>query len=387
MRGSIQKKGNTYYAVIATNGKRKWFKGGLKKEAQVILTDKLKEIDSGTYKEIPKTTFNEFSNLWLNSYAEPSVKPSTLSGYTDTITRLLKPVFGQTYLTEITTGSLQKYVADRLKNVSGKTVCNEVMVIKLMFKHAYRWGYLKHNPAEYVERPRTTKPEIDILSPEAIEKLLSSSNGHYGIALITAIYTGMRAGELWGLQWGDIDWFSKQIHVRRSLWKRQFQTPKSKCSLRRIDMTDKLVRELKQWKLACPNNEHDVVFPSPEGKLSQHDNVVKRYFNQALRKAGLRQVSFHSLRHSNASMRIQAGQNIKYIQSQMGHASINITLDIYGHLFDDKNFNRLQAELLESSFKNDLPVRNPLENSPFFTKKGLTENRKSLILFGSGDRI
>jgi integrase len=272
---------------------------------------------------------------------------------------------------------LQGYVAERLKKVSGKTVCNEIVVIKLMFKHAFRWGYLKTNPAEYVERPRIIKPEIEILNPDEVEKLLSTANDNYRVALLTDVNTGMRAGELWGLQWGDIDWNSKQIHVRLSLWKGQFQTPKSKCSIRKIDMTDWLIKELKKWKLACPNNEHDVVFPSPEDKLSQHDNVVKRYLNQALRKAGLRQVSFHSLRHTNASMRILAGQNIKYIQSQMGHASINITLDIYGHLFNDTNFNRLQAELLESSFKNELPIRNPLENPAKITKKGLTEDRKS----------
>lgn len=76
-----------------------------------------------------------------------------------------------------------------------------------------------------------------------------------------------------------------------------------------------LTIELKRWKLACPISAYDLVFPSPEGKLSQHDNVVKRYFNPPLREAGLRKVSFHSLRHTNASMRIQAGQNIKYIQS------------------------------------------------------------------------
>ena len=77
---------------------------------------------------------------------------------------------------------------------------------------------------------------------------------------------------------------------------------------------------------------------------------------KALRTAGLRKVSFHSLRHSNASIRIQAGQNIKYIQSQMGHASINITLDVYGHLFNDVNFNRQQVELLEASL-NPLEIR------------------------------
>lgn len=358
MRGSIQRKGKTYYAVIALNGKRKWFRGLTKKDAQRILTEKLNEIDNKTYKEIPKISFNEFSELWLRDYAEISVKPSTLSGYRDIIKRLLKIAFGNYNLSDITTGNLQTFIADRKKTVSAKTVCNEIVVLKEMFKHAYRWGYLKNNSAEYVERPKITKPEIEILTPEEVEKFLSKTDNHYGVAFLTDVLTGLRAGELWGLKWIDIDWNSKQIHVRRSLWKGQFQKPKSKSSIRKVDIPDSLIQELKRWKLACPVSEYDVVFPSPEGKLSQHDNVVKRYLNRALRQAGLRQVSFHSIRHSNASMRIASGQNIKYIQSQLGHASINITLDIYGHLFNDANFNRHQVGLLEESFKS---VRNPLE--------------------------
>lgn len=385
MRGSIQKKGKIFYAVIALNGKRKWFKGGsTKKDAQRIINEKLPEIESGTYRELTKAKFKEFSEIWLKSYVEPSVKPSTLAGYQDIIKRLLMPLFENYYLTDIMTGHLQSYVADRIKTVSPKTVCNEIVVIKEMFKHALRWGYVKTNPAEYVERPRLTKSEIEILSPDEADKLILNSHPHYRTAFLTDFLTGMRAGELWGLQWPDIDWNSKQIYVRRSLWKGQFQTPKSKCSIRKIDITDTLIYELKKWKLACPINEHDLVFPSPEGKLSQHDNAVKRYLNPALRTAGLRKVSFHSLRHSNASMRIQAGQNIKYIQSQMGHASINITLDIYGHLFNDVNFNRQQVELLETSFKS---VRNPLEKPAISNKKELQESCNPLILFGGGERI
>ncbi|MDO8282532.1 MAG: tyrosine-type recombinase/integrase [Thermodesulfovibrionia bacterium] len=385
MRGSIHKKGKIFYAVIPIRGKRKWFRGGdTKKDAQRELNDRLREVDAGTYKEIPKTTFSEFADLWLKNYVEPKAKPSTQRGYRDIITRLLKPLYGPVCLTEITTVSLQSFVANRLKSVKAKTVCNEIVVLKLMFKHAYRWGYLRHNPAEYVERPRVVKKEIDILSPDEVNILLSHATNHYRIAFLTGFLTGMRAGELWGLKWDDIDWNSKQIYVRRSLWNKQFQTTKTKTSTRKIDMTDGLIRELKKWKLASPVSEHDVVFPSAAGGLTQHDNVVSRHFNQALRKAGLRQVSFHSLRHSNASIRIRSGQNIKYIQSQMGHAGIQITMDTYGHLFHDENFNRQQAELLEKSCD---PVRNPLEKPAFSTKKGLTENRKSLNLFGSGGRI
>ena len=117
--------------------------------------------------------------------------------------------------------------------------------------------------------------------------------------------------------------------------------------------------------MACPKGQGDFVFPNSQGEASDHQNAVNRHFNPALRRAGLRKVSFHSLRHTNASIRIQAGQNIKYIQTQLGHSSVQITLDIYGHLFNDTDFNTRQLDLLESSFRSINPsVRNPLEKAP-----------------------
>ncbi len=385
MRGSIQKKGRTWYAVVPINGKRKWFRGGpTKKDAERVLGERLAEVSGGTFKEIKKITFQEYSQHWLRTYAEVSVKPSTYASYKDVINRLLVPEYGNYQLSDLTTGHLQTYVAKRRKSVSAKTVCNEIVVIKEMFKHAVKWGFLRTNPAWEVERPRTEKSEIEILDPPEVVAFPSKAQSPYRAAFLFDVMTGMRAGELWGLQWGDINWNSKQAFVRRTLWKGDFQTPKSKRSVRKIDLPDLVIHELKAWKLACPVNEYDLVFPSPEGKLSQHDNVVKRYFNPALRNAGLRQVPFHSLRHTNASLRIQAGQNIKYIQSQMGHASIQVTLDIYGHLFNDANFNRQQVELLEGSFKS---VRNPLEKPPQSNKKDLGESPKPLIVIGGGERI
>jgi len=371
MRGSIQVKGNKkkiYYAVIALRGKRRWFRGPTKKDAQRILNETLTQVDNGTYKEIQKIAFREFAKLWLQSYAEGNLKPSTILGYQTVIQRRLVPFLGDRWLSDITPAMVQKYVAGRLKEVKPKTICNELVLMKRMFKHALRWGYLKSNPAELVDRPRLAKPKVEILEPDEIAKLLDKAEGPYRLAFKACILTGLRAGELWGLQWEDMDWNSWQIHVRRSLWHGQLQTTKSSHSVRRVDLPSHLISDLKKWKLACPISEHNLLFPSPEGKPSDHDNVVKRHFNAALRRAGLRHVSFHSLRHSNASMRIQAGQNIKYIQSQLGHSSVNITLDIYGHLFNDINFNRQQVELLETSFPS---VRNPLENPAFETKKGL----------------
>jgi integrase len=355
MEGSIQKKGSIYYAVVALgHRKRKWFRGGTaKKDAQRVLTEKLSELNDGTYKEIPKTTLSEFADLWIKSYVEGNLKPSTIRGYKDMVGRL-KESYGDYKLQSITAGHLQKYAAERLQVVGPKTVCNAVVVIKDMFKHALEWGYIKGNPGQFLKRPRVPKHELEILNPDEIDVLLEAleqKRSHYRVAFLTDFLTGLRSGELWALSWDDIDWNSKQIVVRRSLWKGKFQTPKTAYSIRKVDIPDELVHELRLWKLACPVNEHDVVFPSPEGKLSIHENVVKRYFNPALEKAKLRRVSFHSIRHSNASMRIRNGQNIKYIQQQLGHSSIKVTLDIYGHLFNDTSFARQQVELLTLSLK------------------------------------
>ncbi len=343
MTGSVQKKNRKYYIVFrlhdSSSGKRnqKWIPAGKsKKEADKKLTEMMVDVHNGTYKEIKRIIFADFAALWLSSYAEMKLKPSTLRSYNDIISNHLIPVMGDYQLTEITTDKLQRYVAMRLQKVKPKTVINEIVPLKEMFRHAVRWGYLKVNPAEYVERPKAHRKEIEILMLDEVRKFLNV-NSHYRIAFLTAVLTGLRAGELWGLQWNDINWSLGQVFVRRALWKGQFQTPKSKNSVRKIDLLPQLVDELRHWKTVCPKNDHNLVFPSPEGSLSIHENVMKRYFNPALKQACVRKVSFHSLRHTNASLRIEAGQNIKYVQLQLGHASIQTTLDRYGHLIREVN--------------------------------------------------
>nr|MDA8085715.1 site-specific integrase [Nitrospiraceae bacterium] len=273
MSGSIQKKGKVYYAVIAVNGKRKWYRGGpTKKDAQRELNERLTEIDNGTYREIPKISFGQYTEVWKRDYAEISLKPSTKKVFYDIIDRLLLPAFSNYQLNTISTGQLQAYVSARAKIVKPNTVRNEVTTIKLLFKYAAKWDYTRQNPADHLERPKIDKPEIEILSPDEFELFITGVERPYRTAFLTAFLTGMRAGELWGLQWGDIDWNAKQIHVKRSLWNHQFQKPKTKNANRKIDMTERLIHDLKAWRLACPANQHELVFPSPEGFPSMHTN-------------------------------------------------------------------------------------------------------------------
>lgn len=380
MKGSIQKKGSTYYAVIPIGGKRKWYKGGLtKKDAQKVLNEKLYELDNGTYKEIPKMIFKDFRELWVSTYVDGNLKPSTAKGYKSIIEKKLSR-YDNHKMTDISTATLQRYVTDRLKEVSSKTVINEIVVMKLMFKHARKWGYLKVNPAKEVERPRAKGVEIDLLNPAEVAELIEETHHYYRLPFLTAFLTGLRAGELWALQWGDLEWNSGRIFVKRSVWKGKFQTPKTKNAIRKVDITPQLLGELRKWKLACPVNEFDLVFPGADGGIANHVNIANRHFYPALRRAGLRQVSFHSLRHSNASLRIQANQNIKYISQQLGHSTIRITMDIYGHLFDDVEFTRQQVELLEASLGS---VRKPLENPTNRTDSDTLISTNGLKLLGS----
>lgn len=256
---------------------------------------------------------------------------------------------GDYLLTEITAARLQRYVALRLEDAKPKTVINELVPLKMMFKHAVKWGYLKVNPAEYVERPRVEQVEMEILKPNEIRLFLDNVTSKDKGFFLTAVLTGMRRGELLGLQWGDIDWQQSQINVRQALCNttKKLISPKSKKSVRKIDMSPSLVSELKRHKLACPVSELDLVFPNSKGNPNDGDTLVKRHFHPALRRAKVKKIRFHDLRHTNVAIRIDQGQNIKYIQHQMGHASIQTTLDRYGHLI--KEVNQEQAMKLDNA--------------------------------------
>jgi len=157
----------------------------------------------------------------------------------------------------------------------------------------------------------------------------------YPLALF-AVTTGMRIGEILAVRWSDVNWATNQIHVQRSLNdQRKFDEPKSKNSVRRINMSPTLISALKRHQLKSAPNEFDLVFCNSVGKPLNRINVVMREFKPALRRAGLRSIRFHDLRHTFASLLIHQGENIKYIQSQMGHASAQITWDRYGHLMPE----------------------------------------------------
>ena len=222
----------------------------------------------------------------------------------------------------------------------------------------------------------------EILIPGEIKQFLEHVTLKYRTFFLTAILTGLRRGELLGLQGDDIDWNHNQIHVRRSVWKGQIVTPKTRSSVRRVDMTPTLALELRKHKFSCSIEGSEFVFRNSEGKSLDPDSLVKRQFLPALERAGVKRVRFHDLRHTNVALRLEQGQNIKYIQNQLGHASIQTTIDRYGHLL--KEVNTEQAMKLDNAlnFTEHLgnssdSVRRLLEDC---NKKGSRNILKPLVL-------
>jgi len=152
-----------------------------------------------------------------------------------------------------------------------------------------------------------------------------------------AIMSGARQGELLGLKWTDIDWVNSQIHIQRTFNKGEWYKPKSRTSFRKIDLGPAMLSVLKKWKIACPPNDLGLVFPNSVGNPIDQSMMLRKYFFPALKKAGIDRIRFHDLRHTYASLLIEQGENIKYIQNQLGHASPVVTLEVYAHLINPTN--------------------------------------------------
>ena len=167
--------------------------------------------------------------------------------------------------------------------------------------------------------------------------------------------TGMRQGEILGLKWEDIDFERKQLHIRRTFNHCRFFSPKTKGSIRTIDLSPAVIRELAKWKLASPSNEIGLVFANKLGNPIEAGRLIVHYFKPALKAAKLPDIRFHDLRHCHASMLFEQGESITYIQHRLGHSNPSITLSVYAHWIKTENQEavyKLESTIFEGTGHN-----------------------------------
>jgi integrase len=284
-----------------------------------------------------------------------SVRESTRNCYENSYTNHIKSEFGDSRLNEITRERVEEFtssLADK-KELSKDTIRLILATLRMILSKAEDARLITNNPARklgkfYRQAPKKHS-EVEPLNHGEVQKFLEAvrkySPKHFAIFLC-AIHTGLRSGELAGLQWGDLDENGKLLTVRRGIVRGKINPTKS-GKIRKVDVSDALMSALfelrrtrKESLLAEGKNElpsTNWIFQNEDGGFPDMKNLKDRHFHKCLEKAGLRRIRFHDLRHTFASLLIQNGEPLAYIKDQLGHASIKMTVDVYGHLVPGSN--------------------------------------------------
>ncbi|OMD43028.1 site-specific integrase [Paenibacillus odorifer] len=369
MEGSVKKDEETnkwfYVADVGKkpNGKRnqkkkRGFK--TKREAEKALNELLNQVHLGTYVEPSKLLYKDYLKQWLED-KQTKVRASTLQTYSWLVENHIIPSLGQVELAKLTPMLIQQTYTTMMKEskLGSENVQKIHTLVNDSLKRAERWGLIAKNPAALVERPRAEKKEIRIWDMKELNVFLwSARESRYYIAFFLAAWTGMRQGEILGLRWKDIDFDNNTLRVVQTLRHNSTElvsTTKTKASNRNIALSNQTIEALQKHRRRLVKerlhagevyNNHDLVVCTAVGTPLNSRNL-NRTFYDLIKKAKIRRISFHSLRHTHASLMLASGEHVKIVSERLGHANIRITLDTYSHLLPNmqrdaaQNFDKL----------------------------------------------
>ena len=263
-------------------------------------------------------------------------KPTTIQDYRIMLRKHLAPFFGRRSLDRVDAELVADYlVAKQRDGFASKTVSNQLTFLHGVFRHGMKKGWAHANPVAAVDRPRDAEVDADIrfLEHEEVEALLRAIDTDDEFAgvdrplYLVAVTCGLRQGELLALRWRDVDWTAEVIRVRRNYTRGRFGTPKSRRSSRAVPMTSRVAGELELlFQRSAFTGDDDLVFGHPVlGSVLDASKLRKR-FKAALKRAKVRQVRFHDLRHTFGTQAAAAGVPLRTLQEWMGHRDYKTTL-------------------------------------------------------------
>ena len=318
----------------------------------------LGDLDVGLKDSGPQ--LRDYADRWLES-AAGSLKASTVAFYRGTLTRYVYPVLGTRLVSSVRRADCRELVTIcRAKGLAVSTVRGITRALSAVLTAAVEDELLPANPAlrlgKYLRHGDEPEAQPDPFSREEVELLASVAAEcfpEWHAWVLTGLRTGLRAGELLGLQWGDVDWHGRYLHVTRSIVRGQQTTPKNHQQ-RRVDLSPQLRAVLRRWRaqqsaawLERGESRPAWVFPSSTG-TALDESKARKALNQILDKAGLHRRGPHQMRHTFASLLLQAGVPITYVSQQLGHRDSAITLRVYAHWLPqvggEKGVDRLDSD-------------------------------------------
>ena len=356
--GSIKKRGDIYYIDFYVHAKRfRKAVGKNKKDAQEALKAIEGEIVKGEF-NIPvqkRIRFKEFAILWLETYSKVKNKPSSfMANFLRTKNHLI-PFFGNQRIESISSLLIDEFIRYKQSQISSATINRCLSLLSKIFNDAIRWGYLSTSPMKKVSKLNEPVQGFNYLTKDQVKKLLENASDNSRAILMTAVYTGMRRGEIIALKWKHIDFEKKMIIVEETTE----GSTKSK-KVRYIPIHPELLLELKKHKL---KTRSEYVFPGPDGEMRKE---FRSALNYALKRAELPRIRVHDLRHTFAANFMMSGGNILSLQKILGHSDLKMTMR-YAHLAPDF----LQQEIEKLDYAKKITpgtgMKNPnsgLQNGP-----------------------
>lgn len=371
-----QRKDGRWEGLYTVNYKRKSVYGKTQAEVRKKLNEVLNDINNGMYIENTNITLGAWLDEWLEVYAKPSVKLSTYGSYEGYIRNHIKPEIGKVKLSALRADILQKFINQKLKNgrcdkfkdintnklvtrkggLSEKTIKNMYNMMHSALKQAYKNGLVNQNVSELITLPKQKRNEMRVLSLEEQKALQSAvQDERLGIGIILSLFTGIRLGELLGLKFEDIDFENKTITIRRTLNRLKVYDnsdkktdiiigePKTNKAKRIIPLQEFLIPLLKAHRTRMLTEQIKV------GNLYKNDSFVmcnefgkhlepttyQNFFKKMLKKAGVEDTNFHTLRHTFATRALENGFDVKVLADILGHADASTTLNKYAHALPD----------------------------------------------------
>ena len=374
MAGSIEKRGDSYRLVCVVGynlqgrpiKKSKTVHCG-KKEAKIELAKFVADVQKGMYVEGKSLKFTDFVEIWKRDYGSKELAPSTYKRYLGILESRIIPFFGHFRVDKIKPTDIMQFYdllskdtqIVRRKNNNGKktgkplspkTILEHHRLLRAMLQKAVYWQMIVSNPAERVQAPKTKKPKRKYYDDEQSKALISGlmelteEQFKYKVAIILTIFTGVRLGELMGLEWDDINFREGIVSINRSSQyladKGVFtKVPKTESSIRDVAIPDFVVSLLEEYKCWYDNQkalfgelwyDSNRLFVQADGK-PMHPSTISKWFEKFVAQIGLPVINFHGLRHTNATLLIAQNIDVSVVAARLGHAQITTTLNFYVH--------------------------------------------------------
>jgi integrase len=301
------------------------------------------------------------ARLWIESGEAAELERSTLAQYRQHLEHHIAPLIGAVKLAQLTAPMVRRF-EDQLRADRSPAMVRKILrSLSAIVGDAQERGLVAQNVVRSLRTRRRRGKElhadrrqkgrlkigVDIPRLDEVRSIIAHLDGRWRPLLLTAIFTGLRASELRGLRWTDVDFKRGELHVRqRADCYHKIGPPKSEAGERAVPLPPMVVNALREWKLACPKGELDLVFPNGRGRVESRPNITKRALHPVQIAAGVtdkhgkaKYTGLHALRHFYASWcinrRVDGGLELplKVVQARLGHSSIQMTADRYGHLF------------------------------------------------------